>query len=361
LLIALALTGWFVVVVPLRADILDNDLTLVYIGARIGLEHGWSHIYSLPLQHELFTQLRPHAPFNDGERFLSPPPFAWLLVPLTVFGSSAPVYVWLIGSVLALIAAWWMAAPGEGPTRGLWLLGALAWYPVVYSLSLAQPDLLLVLLVAAGWRLAEANKPYAAGIVLGLSILKPQLTIVLPLLLLVAGRWRIAAGWAATAALMAAVSLAVIGSQGLSDYRSLLDEAQHVTNNRYFTLAFLLGPGVLSYVSQGVVIIIAAAGAYWNRRAGHARVFALGILATTLGATYWHLQDFTILVLAVWLFWRDHPPSWQRWWLLVVVIGGEFAWPLTPLPLLLGVAVWFAFMVAPPRVTSSSKAPMAAT
>jgi len=360
LLIALALTGWFVVVVPLRADILDNDLTLVYIGARIGLEHGWSHIYSLPLQHELFAQLRPHAVFNDGERFISPPPFAWLLVPLTVFGASGPVYIWLIASVLALIAAWWMAAPGEGLTRGLWLVGTLAWYPVLYSLSLAQPDLLLVFLMAAGWRLAESNRPYLAGIVLGLSVLKPQLTIVLPLLLVVAGRWRIAAAWAATAALLAAVSLAVIGSQGLSDYRSLLDEAQHVINNRYFTLAFVLGPGVLSYVAQGVVIMIAAVGAYWNRRAGHSRVFALGILATTLGATYWHLQDFTILVLAAWLFWRDRPPAWQRWWLLVVLIGGEFAWPLTPLPLLIGVAVWFAFLVAPPRVVAS-KAAMAAT
>src|SRR5207237_1746518 len=80
LLIAFALTGWFVVIVPLRADILDNDMTLIYIGVRIGVEHGWSHIYSLPLQHDLFAQLRPHAVFNDGERFLSPPPFGWLIL-----------------------------------------------------------------------------------------------------------------------------------------------------------------------------------------------------------------------------------------------------------------------------------------
>ena len=350
------MTGWFVVVVPLRGDILNNDLTLIYIGARIGLEHGWSHIYSLPLQHELFTQMRPHATFNDGERFLSPPPFAWLVLPLTLVGGAGAVYVWIIGSVLALVAAWWIAAPGQGPARVLWLLGALAWYPVLYSLSLAQPDLLLVLLMAAGWRLAEAKRPYLAGIVLGLSVLKPQLTIVLPLLLLVAGRWRIAIAWAATAAVLAALSLAVIGGQGLADYRSLLSEAQQVTNNRYFTLAYVLGPGAASYFAQGILIAIAAVGAYWNRRASHARVFALGILATTIGATYWHLQDFTILVLAAWLFWRERPPAWQRWWLLVVVISGEFAWPLTPLPVLVGVAVWFAFTVAPPRLTSSKPA-----
>ncbi|TMD35455.1 MAG: DUF2029 domain-containing protein [Chloroflexi bacterium] len=322
------MTAWLVVVLPLRGDILNNDLTLIYIGARIGLEHGWTHIYSLPLQHELFMQMRPHAPFNDGERFLSPPPFAWLVLPLTLVGPAGAVYVWIIGSVLALVAAWWIAAPGQGPARILWLLAALAWYPVLYSLSLAQPDLLLVLLMAAGWRLAEAKRPYLAGIVLGVSVIKPQLTIVLPLLLLVSGRWRIAAAWVVTAAVLAAISLAVIGGQGLSDYRS----------------------------PQGVVIAIAVAGAYLNRRSTHARVFALGILATTIGATYWHLQDFTILVLAAWLFWREHPPAWQRWWLLVVVLGGELAWPLTPLPVLVGVAVWFAFMVAPPRLISSKPA-----
>ena len=110
LLIAFVLTGWFVVVVPLRREILDNDLTLVYIGVRIALEHGWSHVYSLALQHQLFTQLRPHATFNDGERFVSPPPFAWIVLPLSVLGAAGAVYAWLAISVAALVAAWRIAA-----------------------------------------------------------------------------------------------------------------------------------------------------------------------------------------------------------------------------------------------------------
>ena len=335
--------------VPLRADILDNDLTLIYIGARIGIEHGWSHLYSLSLQHELFTQLRPHAVFNDGERFVSPPPYAWLVLPLSLLGPAGAVYAWLAISVLALVGAWWLAAPGAGPPRALWLLAALAWYPVLYGFSLAQPDLVIMLIVAAAWRLAEARKPYLAGVVLGLSVIKPQLTLMLPVVLLMAGRWRIAAAWAATATVLAIASLALIGGQGLGDYTALLNEAQHVTNNRYFTLAFLLGSGTLSYLAQGIVVAAAVVAAYMNRHASQSRVFALGIVATTFGATYWHLQDFTILVLAAWLFWRDEPPAWQRWWLLVIAVAGEFAWPLTPLPILLGVAVWFGFLSRAPH------------
>jgi hypothetical protein len=328
-------------VVPLRAEILNNDLTLIFIGARIGLEHGWSQIYSLPLQHDLFAQLRPHAVFNDGQRFISPPPYAWLVAPLTPIGPAGATFVWIALSLCALGAAWWIAAPGELPSRWLWLLVALAWYPVLYGLSLAQADLVILLALAAAWRFAETEKPYLAGIVLGLSVIKPQLTLLLPAVLLVAGRWRIAAAWAATAAVLAAVSLALVGTQGLGAYIALLNDAQHVINNRYFTLAYVFGPGSLTLVVQLVLAAATLASAYVNRHASNGWIFALGLVATMLCATYWHLQDFTLLVLAAWLFSRERVPAWQRWWLLVIVIGGEFAWGLTPLPLLVAVAVWY--------------------
>ena len=356
MLLAGAFTAWFVVVVPLQKDILDNDLTLVYIGARIGLQHGWSHIYALDLQHQLFAQLRPSAEFNDGERFLSPPPVAWLLVPLSVLGAAGTIYLWLAASLVSLVAAWWIAAPGVGRTRLLWLIFALAWYPVQYSISLAQPDVIVLLAAVACWKLAENDRPYLAGAVLSVSVLKPQLVLALPLVLLAAGRWRIAGAWAVTMSVLVVVSLLVIGQQGLSDYRSLLTEAQHVTNNRYFTPAFVLGPGALSYVAQGIVLVIGLAGAYLNRGSSLARLFALGLVTTTLSATYWHLQDYAMLLGAAWLFWRDPAPAWQRWWLVVVVVGGELAWPLTPLPILIGLAVWLVCLAAPPT-RSAQRAP----
>ncbi len=349
LLLGGAFTAWYVVFVPLNGEILDNDLTLVYIGARIGLEQGWSHIYSLNLQHHLFTELRPAATFNDGERFLSPPPFAWLIAPLTAFGPAAATYVWLACSGASLVAAWWIVAPASGWMRALWLLAALAWYPVQYSLSLVQPALVVLLAVIACWALAERGRPYLAGVVLGLSMLKPQLVIALPLVLLAAGRWKIAAAWGATVGVAALVSVIVIGQQGVGDYRALLTEAQHVTNNRYFTAAFVLGPGLAGYVWQGAVLAAGITGAVLNRPASLPRLFALGLVATAIGATYWHLQDYAMLVGAVWLFWRTEPPAWQRWWLLVVAIGGELAWPLTPLPILVGLTGWLVFLVVPDR------------
>jgi len=338
---------------PVSRDPLANDFTLVFIAVRIGLEHGWAQIYSLPLQHQLFGELRPGAVFNDGQRFIAPPPLAWLTVPLAPLGAAAAFYAWTALSVAALIAAWWLGAPGQGLERATWLIGALAWYPVLYEISYGQPALVVLLAVVASWRLAETGRQYEAGVVLALgSALKPQLVLAVPLVLLAAGRWRLFAAWAGVLGVLAIVSLATLGAGGLGDYRALLAEAQGLTNNRYFTLAYVLGPGPLSYMAQAAILLIAAAGGYVARGGGYARLYALGLVATALGATYWHLQDFTILLAAAWLFWRTNPPAWQKAWIAVVAIAGELAWPLTPLPMLVALAVWFVILVAPHRTAA---------
>jgi hypothetical protein len=290
-------------------------------------------------------------PFGDGERFLSPPPVAWLVAPLTLVGPTAAFYIWLSVSLIALVVAWWLGAPGTNQTRYLWLIGAIAWYPVLYSLSLGQPAMLVLLVVIACWRLAESGRPYLAGAVLGLSVLKPQLTIAVPFVLLLSGRWRITVGWAATSGALAIASVLVVGTQGVSDYRSLLAEAQTVVNNRFFTWAFVVGPGPASYAIQVVVTALGLVAAYVNRHASLARLIALGLLISCVSATYWHLQDFAILVGAAWLFICDEPPPWQQMWLVVVALTAELAWPLRPLPVLVSLAVWFALLAIPRRLT----------
>ena len=340
---------------PISADPQANDFTLVFIAVRIGLEHGWNQVYSLSLQHQLFTQLRPGVYFNDGQRYLAPPPLAWITLPLSVFDAASAFYVWTVGSLVALVAAWWMGAPGAGLERWIWLLAALAWYPVLYALAYGQPALVVLLSVVACWKLAESGRPYLAGVALAAgTCLKPQLVIAVPLVLLLAGRWRIVAGWAVPVAILALASILSIGASGLQDYRSLLAEAQMLANNRYFTLAYVLGPGAPSYVAQGVILASAAVAAYLNRSASTARIVALGLVAGAFGATYWHLQDFTILVAAGWLIWRENPPWWERTVLVLVALAIELAWPLKPLPLLVAVGAWYAVLCLPHRAAPAS-------
>ena len=335
---------------PVLTDPLASDFTLVFIAVRIGTEHGWSHIYSLHLQHQLFSELRPGVFFNDGQRFIAPPPLAWVTLPLTGLGAAGAFLAWTALSIAALAAAWWLGAPGGGLEKAIWLIGAIAWYPVLYALQYGQPALVVLFAAIASWRLAEGGRPYLAGLVLAVGTsLKPQLVLAIPLVLLIGGRWRIAAAWAVSVAVLAILSLLTLGATGLNDYRSLLAEAQALPNNRYFTWAYIFGPGALSYVAQVVILIAAAVGAYLNRQASTGRLVALGILAGAVGATYWHLQDFTVLVGTAWLVWRDNPPAWQRIWMAVTAVTIELAWPLTPLPLLITTTIWLGFLVYPAK------------
>jgi hypothetical protein len=87
-----------------------------------------------------------------------------------------------------------------------------------------------------------------------------------------------------------------------------------------------------------------------NRHASLSRLIALGLVTSVLSAPYSHLQDFTILLVAAWLFWRDDPPAWERWWLLVIALALEVAWPLTPAPALVAIAVWWVMLCLPAAV-----------
>jgi hypothetical protein len=80
----------------------DSDLKIYYLGARIGLTHGWSHIYDLDLQStgwqllgDGFSQLE-----QPDRSFLSPPFVAWLAAPFTLLSVPAAYLAWNAASGL---------------------------------------------------------------------------------------------------------------------------------------------------------------------------------------------------------------------------------------------------------------------
>jgi hypothetical protein len=138
---------------PIFRDPLDNDLTLVFIGARIGLEHGWSHIYSLDLQHQLWNRSGPALRSVTASAFCHRPPPPGSVVPLTVLGARAlSTSDGAVGGAVSWPVAggaWvWLSWPG--------LLAALSWYPLLYSLSPGACTLVVLAvcaqLVACGGR-----------------------------------------------------------------------------------------------------------------------------------------------------------------------------------------------------------------
>lgn len=125
----------------------------------------------------------PHA-------FYYPLPVLLLFLPFVFLPYGWAAAAWLSMLILAilgsvLIALWgsdWRLSPAGAL---LLVLATLAWYPVLWSLLLGQVAALLLLPLSAGLSLLVKRRDLAAGILLGLVAVKPQLVyLLLPMLLL---------------------------------------------------------------------------------------------------------------------------------------------------------------------------------
>jgi hypothetical protein len=319
------------------ADNFHNDLTFYYAAAKIGLTHGWQSIYDLQLQQEALDALGSGIQIAQLARYISPPPVAWLAVPLTLLPFQVAYFVWSALLLGALGWTWYLAAPGTGRLRLVHLAAAIGWLPVIYGLQLGQPGLFVALGVAGSYALLRRDRPFWAGVALGALVLKPQLAFLVPAALLVSGRYR--AFWGSVVAIgaLALIAALLVGPTGISTYQERLNFAASVPVNRELTIAGLLGNVAVARVIQVVLAMWALVLAYRLRALGHEWVFIPALVGGLVASPYLHLDDLVMLGLAGWLFLRTSPrPGWS--WIVVIalVIAAEGIPFWGPLPLIAG-------------------------
>lgn len=311
------------------ADRFHNDFTFYYSAARIGLAHGWSSIYNLGLQQAELNAIGSGITVAQLARYISPPPVAWLALPLTALPFPMAYGVWSALLIGALAAASQLAAPGKGWIRWVFFVAAIGWLPVIYGLQLGQPGMFVALGVALSYVLLR-ERPVWAGVALGAIVLKPQLAFLVPLALLAARRDRAFMASAATLGSLGIASAITLGSSGLSDYMSRLNFASSVSVNRELTLAYFLGDAARPtqiFIAAWTMLMI-----YRARRLGVEWTYALALVGGMLATPYVHLDDLAMLGLAGWLVVRANPPRWT--WIytlaMVLIVEGEPIWGPAP-------------------------------
>ena len=326
---------------------IHEDVRLIYVAAEAGRRYGWSTIYDEGTLRTLSSSFPADDRTIDSVlTYLHPPLLAWIFAPLTVFPEPVAYLLWTAISVAALVFAWHLAAPYQGLAKLTLLLVAIGLWPVMQAFYYGQPTFLVIALVAVAWWLSRRDQMLAAGIALALATaLKPQVVFMLPICLLVAGRFKAVVGWAGACAVLAAVSAVALGPAGLASYWEALRLGQADVGHTFFTVAYLfglhLGPATYAVLAvQGIACLYVA----WSRREDLDIVFAAGLLGTLMVSIHLHQPDYSNLVLAAWLVLRGTPSLAHRLWFGVGIVTMQVLTLGQPVPQLLWDAGWLTIL-----------------
>jgi hypothetical protein len=141
--------------------------------------------------------------------WLNPPPFLLYVVLLGLLPYGPAWFAWVIVTAGLLVLAVRSAAPGCAATAAVAVLAAPA---VLICMGLGQNGLLTAALMCWTFALMD-RRPLAAGLALGLLTFKPHFGLLIPLLLVATGRWRVFGAAAAVTVLLVLASLLAFGPQ----------------------------------------------------------------------------------------------------------------------------------------------------
>jgi hypothetical protein len=333
------------------ADPNAEDTRVWIVAARIGLTHGWSHIYDLDLERAASAGLGPTGSLIDAMHlYLSPPPAAWLIAPLASLPVSEGYLIWTLVNLAALCVVCWMVCPGTRFVRLTVLLISLAIWPMHYQFWQGQWVVADLVFLALAWWLLDRDRPLLAGAMLSIPFFfKPQDVALVPVALLLSGRWRPVASFAAVGGVLALASAASLGMHGLTAWFNDIAVARANPFTGPMTYSSLFGRGAAATAVEVGLGLVALALA-WYRRDRLDLVFALGIVGTTASASYLHEDDVAILILGAWIALRGRPSIVQRGWLLIGIAAAQFISIGLAIPMLLWEAGWIAVLGLEPRL-----------
>ncbi len=219
-----------------------------------------------------------------------PPHLLFLIWPFGLLGFLPSYIVWCIAG----LALYVWAAISCGVERRYWLFLAVA-PAVTVNIFLGQNGFLTAALLIGG--LANLDRrPILAGILFGLLTIKPQLGLLLPIVLVLRGHWRVVGSAVVTTALLVAATAAWFGPEIWMDYwrkvgpqqRELLDVAGvmgwPIVASALINARLAGVPADVAWVVQGVASAFAVGAVVWTfwRKRDPVLSLALFVTATFL-------------------------------------------------------------------------------
>jgi hypothetical protein len=281
---------------------LGTDFANVYSAGQMVREGKAALAYDWPAHHAAQQALfgRPDVPFY-GMHY----PPAFLFVALLLAG--LPYLLALFAYQAATLAACVSVVRRIAGRADAWL-PALAFPAVFVNVTHGHNGFLTAALIG-GALLALDRRPLLAGVLIGCLSYKPQLGVLIPLVLAVTGRWRAFAAAGATVLALAGLSWVAFGSEVWVAFRQSLMLTQRTIledgttgffkmQSVFAALRLIGAPLSVAYAAQAVTTIgLAGAIVVLWRSAAAFELKAAGLLIASLLATP-YVMDYDLVVLA---------------------------------------------------------------
>jgi hypothetical protein len=236
--------------------------------------------------------------------FHYPPMYLLLVMPLSMLPF---VVSWLVFESVTL-AGYVAVIRCITPTPvGLWL--AMTFPGVIINFTCGQNGFLTTTLIGGGLLLLDRS-PILAGFLFGLMAYKPQFALLLPVALLVSGRWRALIATAISALLFAAASFAVFGAPVWKAFLGSIAITQKIVLEKgaidFPTLQSIFGAirmwggsVATAYVFQALVAGYAAVAVVWVWRSDNKFALKAATLAAGSLMVSPYVLQYDLVLLAI--------------------------------------------------------------
>lgn len=293
------------------------------------------------------------APKDAYTAFFYPPPFLLFCWPLGFLGYFAALALWLAATCAAYLLAVRLWLRRVGLAQPLIVLFA-AFPPVLITITHGQTAVLVAALLGLGALLVR-DRPWVAGALFGLAVIKPQFGLLVPIVLLLTREWRVLAGAVLTAALLGLAATVAFGPQIWRDWFAVSSAAQlamddgavgYAKMQSLYAAARLFGvPSGVAYALQGVLTLAVIGAVAWASRGRRYDLPLAALMLTGALLATPFVLDYDMALLAfplIWLAAKAFRP-WEK-----LIFAAAFGAPAfaRPLAMAVGVPIMPAILVA---------------
>ena len=315
-----------------------NDFLARWMGAKSWLIDGLSpYDPEVSLRSQEVIYGRPAKP-EDGEdvaHFVYPMPSMIFFGPFGLLPYETARTIWMTLLEMCLLLLTWvgLSIAGWKPSRRLLILlflFSVLWYHGFRTVILGQFAIIEALLIAAGFLAIQRDQDVFAGILLGLSISKPQMSfLLLPFVILWAiskRRWVLFFSTLGAIVVLIGVSLLVLPNWILQWIRQVISYPGYTTTEPLVGIIANLFPTLSSWINLlgTLVFVIYLLWEWFRAWRKDDRWFqwtaAMTVLITNLIVFRTATTNYLVMVPGLMIIFGVIANRWQKWGMMTIVL-----------------------------------------